>query len=61
MELQADLKAIFDKARELIDKADESTKDIQKDLAGKTIEVVNFAQTKLDTFKTWLQDFKDKN
>lgn len=61
MELQADLKAIFDKARELIDKADESTKDIQKDLASKTIEVVNFTQTKLESFKTWLQDFKDKN
>lgn len=54
------LDQIFSKIKELINQADENTKDIQKDMAGKAISVLGLVQTKISALETWLQEFKDK-
>lgn len=54
------LDQVFTKIKELISQADENTKDIQKDMAGKAITVLGLVQTKISALETWLQEFKDK-
>lgn len=57
---EINLDQVFTKIKDLINQADETTKDIQKDVAGKAITVLGLIQTKISTLETWLREFKDK-